>query len=571
MPDFDETVDVVVVGSGVGGMTAAVVTHDLGGSVMVLEKGPVYGGSSAMSGGTVWVPGNDKMQAAGIEDSVEDGYRYCRSLVGDGVSDDRLRAYLHTAPAVIRYLEEHTDLRFVTNTRQPDYYPESDGAVAGGRSLNPVAFHARSLGTQLYAMRGLHPQCLIFGRVGITAQEAHRVVQPTFSGRMTLMGILLRYVFDLRGRLRGRRDRRLTMGNALIGPLRLALLRRQVPVHLSTPVLELVADGGRVVGIIAQRAGKPLRVRARRGVLLAAGGFERNQAMRDEYLQQPTQVAWSAANPLNEGDGIQMARAVGAQLAFMERTWAMPTAVVPGQELAWLLVTERALPGCVVVDRDGQRYMDESIPYQDAVSAMYAHSSDRRIPSYLIFDARYRKKYPCGPVMPGQAQPDFMLSKKLRTTFLRKSRTLTGLADQLGIPAERLEATIARFNEHARAGEDPDFHKGSSRYGHYYGDASVGPNPCLGPVETPPFYAIEIVPGDLGTNGGVATDARARVLDAESIPIPGLYATGNCSSPVMGGAYPGAGATLGPSMTFGYIAAYTAMGNDEESPEHRDG
>jgi 3-oxosteroid 1-dehydrogenase len=296
-------------------------------------------------------------------------------------------------------------------------------------------------------------------------------------------------------------------------------------------------------------------------VVLAAGGFESSQDMRDKYLPHPTRAEWTCANPDNTGDAINMGLEVGAALELMDDAWWGPTTVVPGEDRARMLVIEKSLPGSILVDRRGQRFVNEALPYVDVVKAMYEHDTPETpsVPAYLIFDADFRRKYPCGPFLQAQQQPDWALPKRLKQGYLKKADTLEGLAAIFGIDAAGLKATARQMGEYARTGKDLDFNRGETVFDRYYGDENVKPNPCLAPIERPPFYGMEAFAGELGTKGGLRADAFARVLDEAGEAIPGLYAIGNCSASAMGTSYPGPGCTLGPATTFGYIAARHAM------------
>ena len=352
------------------------------------------------------------------------------------------------------------------------------------------------------------------------------------------------------------------MGNALIGMLRRSLMDRGIPLWLNTPARELIVEDGCVVGVVAEREGRTIRIRAQKGVVLAAGGFEGNQAMREKYLPNPTRAEWSAANPHNTGDVINLGMEVGAGIDLMEDAWWGPTSVVPGEDRARMLVIEKSLPGSMFVNKRGERFVNEAAPYIDVVNAMHAKNTPEApcVPAYLVFDATYRGKYPCGPMLQASQQPDWMLPKAFKQDYLKKADTLEGLASLFGIDAEGLKASVEKMNEYARTGEDLDFHRGDTVFDRYYGDEKVQPNPCLAPIDKPPYYGIEAYPGELGTKGGLKTDASARVLTDAGETIPGLYAIGNCSASVMGHTYPGAGSTLGPGMTFGYIAVRDALG-----------
>jgi 3-oxosteroid 1-dehydrogenase len=498
----------------------------------------------------------------GIDDNPEDALEYLKATTRGVVSEDRLRAYVNAAPEMARYLCEHTQLDLVALPEYPDYYPAAPGYRPGGRVLEPKNFDARLLGDEFLRMRESAVQSLIFKRIFMTIKEARVLFcrAPGWIGlTVKLMG---QYWLDIPWRFKSKRDRNLAMGNALVGTLRRSLLDRDIPLWLETPARELVVEDGRVTGVVAEREGRTIRIRARKGVVLAAGGFEGDQAMREKYLPNPTRAEWTCANPHNTGDAILIALAAGAGIDLMDDAWWGPTTVVPGEDRARMLVIEKSLPGSILVNQRGERFVNEAAPYIDVVNAMYEKNTPETpsVPAYLIFDATFRRNYPCGPFLQGSQHPDWALSNILKQHYLKKADTLDGLAALLGIDAAGLRATVEKMNEYARTGTDLDFHRGETVFDRYYGDENVEPNACLAPLEKPPFYGIEAYAGELGTKGGLETDASARVLTEAGEPIPGLYATGNCSASVMGRTYPGPGSTLGPATTFGYVAARHALG-----------
>lgn len=558
---FDHTTDFLVIGSGGGGMTAALIAHDRGAKVLVVEKGKKFGGSTGMSGGALWVPLNDHLVAAGISDSRDEAIAYMRRVTSGRVSDVRITAYVDNAHEMVRYLETKSRVRFAACKEYPDYYPEYDGGKPGARTIEPRPYSARKLGKHEGEIQRSE-QGLVLGRMGITAVEAKTLVEFSFLSYLLMFWVMIRYWLDFRARAKGRADNRLTLGVSLVARLRHSLLDRRVPVWLGTAARELIMEDGRVIGVVVEKDGKPLRIRAERGVLLAAGGFERNLAMREQYQRHPVSDVWTAGNPNNQGDGIRMGQVVGAAVALMDDAWWTPVTIIPN-DFAWLLVVEKSMPGSIMVNRAGKRFTNEAAPYVDVVNGMYAANQpdNPSIPAYLVFDARYRRSYPVGPLGPSKLQPDSAIAGRLKKSgFLKKSGTLTGLAEKISVDPQGLEETVKRFNEHAKAGVDPDFHRGESLYDRYYSDSKIRPNTCLAPIVEPPFYAIDVFPGDLGTKGGLVTDELGRVLTDSGTPIPGLYATGNCSASVMGNSYPGAGGTIGPAMTFGYLAARHATG-----------
>jgi 3-oxosteroid 1-dehydrogenase len=554
--NWDEEVDFVVVGSGAGAMTAAWRAHKLGASVLVLEKTDLFGGSTAMSGGAMWVPCNHQIAGRGIDDSRDDALTYLRGITKGRVADDRIVAYVDTAPEMLRELCTHTHLRIDSLESYPDYYVEADGGKPGGRTVEPVPYHGKYLGSDLFdQLRPSQPQMLIEGRVGLTAREAHIMVSGSWKMWVLIVKHMLSYFLDF-GR-KGRRGRRLTLGNALMGRLRKTLLDEGIPVRLETSVDELVIDDGRVEGVVVTHGGETNRIRGRKGVLLAAGGFARSQKWRDEHLPGPTNEAWSAANPGNVGDGIRMGMEAGGAIDLMDEAWWTPVTMLPGKDYSWILVVEKSMPGSMMVNKAGRRFTNEAAPYVDVVHATYdAHSEETpSIPAWLVFDARYRKYYPVGPLPPGRVQPDSRTKRKWLEDFLVRAKTVRELAEKIEVDPDGLEDEVAKNNRFAKTGKDEDFGRGDAILDRYYSDPRVKPNPNLAPIETAPYYAIRVYPGDLGTKGGLLTDAHGRVLREDGTPIEGLYATGNCSSAVMGDTYPGAGGTIGPAMTFGWIAA----------------
>lgn len=560
--NWDHRFDVIVVGSGAGGMLAAICAHDFGQSVVVIEKGDVYGGTTAISGGAVWVPCNHQIVELGGVDSYDQALTYLKAATRGMVSEARLRAYLDSAPQMVRYLESKTRMRYRAMPNYSDYYPDLAGSKGGYRTMDPVPFDAAKLGDEFDRLRAPSPGTLIAGRVGMTAGEAHTILAKERGWMMLIARRFARYWLDVRWRRRTRRDRRLTLGNALVGALRASMLDRKIPLWLSTPLESVIADARHVTGVVANQNGKQIRIGANRGVVLAAGGFEHNQAMRENYLPQPTNAEWTTTPPTNTGDAIRAGQQVGAQLALMEMAWWAPTVFVPGREKRRALFVERALPGCVMVNKLGRRFVDEAAPYSDIVTAMYADNaaSGANLPAWLIFDATFRRNYPCGPLLPGMVQKDSSLPKEWADNVYFKADSLDALAVRIGVDASGLMDTIRKMNSYAANGVDSDFGKGDNSFDRYYGDTNVKPNPCLAPIVKAPFYALRIDAGDIGTKGGLLTDEFARVLREDGQPIAGLYACGNTSSAVMGPSYPGAGSTIGPAMTFGFVAAHHLAG-----------
>jgi 3-oxosteroid 1-dehydrogenase len=549
--------DVIVVGSGAGALTSALRASDLGLSVLVVEKSGKFGGTSAVSGGGIWIPMNPQIAGLGGEDNFADAWTYVTTATRGMVPEARLRAYLDSGPEMLGWLAERTQLTFHALPKYPDYYPGLPGSRPGYRTMEPSFFDGHRLGAHFAELRPAAIGTLLLGRVSMGQAEA-AVLFGRGPGWMALTArLLLRYWTDLAARLKGRRDRRLALGQALMGALRASLADRDIPLWLDTPFTGLAIEGGRVTGIDVLRDGRPERLTARRGVILAAGGFERNQAMRERYLPKPTQAAWTAAPPTNTGDAIAAGIAAGAATDFMDRAWWTPVVPMPGQDSAWAVMVERCAPGCAIVNAQGRRFANEAMPYLEFGEAQYADEAAGHgaVPAWMVFDARYRWKYAAGPLLPAQIAPDRGLPRDWEGDIYHKADSLAALAAKIGVDAAGLEATAERMNGYAATGKDLEFDKGGNVYDRYYGDPGNTPNPCLGPIVKPPFYALKLVPGDIGTKGGLKADEFARVLSTEGAPIPGLYAIGNTSAALMGPAYPGPGSTLGPAMVMGYVAA----------------
>jgi 3-oxosteroid 1-dehydrogenase len=538
--------DVVVVGSGAAGMTAALAAADRGLRAVVLEKTDWFGGSTARSGGGIWAPGNAVLRKAGVRDTPEQARAYLAHVAGDGVPAARQQALLEHGPAMLALVRAAAPVDFAWVPNYADYYPEAPGGLAQGRSIEPVPLDGRVLGTELAHLNAPY----LPTPSGMTITQAdYRWL--SLGPRHPRAVLATAKVLGRLARTRVLRQRTLSMGQALAAGLRAGLLAKGVPVWLGTPMTGLVLTDGRVTGVQITRDGQPAVIRARRGVVLAAGGFERNADMRRRYQREPIGTEWTTGAAGNTGDAITAGEAAGAALDLMDDAWWGPSIPLPGGP--YFCLAERSLPGCLLVNGAGQRFVNESAPYVDAVHAMYdGHcAANPHIPAWLIIDQRYRSTY----VFAGRPPRQPLSRRWYRAGAVYRAPTVTELAEQAGLDPAGLAKTVTRFNEFAVAGQDEDFHRGDSAYDRYYGDPRVRPNPCLAPLAKAPFYAVKIVPGDLGTKGGLRTDERARVLREDGTPIAGLYAAGNTSAAVMGHSYAGAGATIGPAMTFGYIAA----------------
>ena len=544
--------DVVIVGSGGGGMTAALVTHDAGLKTLIVEKTPYYGGSTARSGGGIWVPNNYLMRQAGVSDSLEEARIYMQATIGNRTPQASRDAYLYNVGPMIEWLRDHSDLEFLYMPGYPDYYPEKPGGKAKGRAIEAALFDGNRLGADLAQLNP--PFIEVPGGMSFTAREYQRLgmVMRTWQGKFTAMRIGARLISH---RLTGRKT--LMMGQALIARLRLSLKKRDIPLWLNTPLKDLILQDGRVVGIQVERDGKPLAIYARKGVILAAGCFAHNLEMRLKYQKHPITTEWTTASPGNTGDAIQAGIRIGAAIDLMEEAWWGPSTKPPGMP-PFFHVGERGYPGLIMVSQKGQRFTNESASYVDVVQVMYQkHTDDNpHVPCYFIFDQRYRNNYIFGNMFPRQPIP----SNLLQNGYIKKADSLEKLAGLLGMDPSVLVATVQRFNGFAKTGKDLDYGRGDSAYDNYYGDPTVRPNPNLAPLEKAPFYAVEVVPGDLGTKGGLVTDEYGRVRRKDGEIFEGLYCVGNNSASVMGTTYPGPGCTIGATMTFGYIAARHAAG-----------
>jgi 3-oxosteroid 1-dehydrogenase len=560
--NWDKEVDVVVVGSGAGGMLSALVAAKNRAEVLIVEKDRRWGGTSATSGGGIWIPGSDQARAAGFEDNLDDAFRYLRALSAPNVPDANIRAYVDNGANMLRWVTANTRVVY-TAQPYPDYHAENPGgSVTGYRTHLPEMFDGTLLGADLKTQRFPSPAASLFGYLNWTFAETYQLLYRGKGWATGLARNMAKYWFDWPFRFSSRKDRRLTLGNALTGGLRLALNEAGVPLWLSTPMRELVREEGRVVGLVVERNGKPFRIRARKGVVLAAGGFDKNQAMRTANAPLYSSAQLSGGVTSNTGDSIVAGQAVGAATMNMHSAWAAPVFYVPGEDRGRLVTIERALPGCIMVSQSGTRYLNEAASYHivgQQMARRHAEHGDAS-PSWMVFDARYRHDFPMGPLLP--LVPDWLQSPGVRK-IMKKGRTIAELAKAMGVDPAKLDQTIGRFNASAAKGEDPEFHRGEAAYDKMYGDYRHQPNPCLRPLTEAPFYAMPIYPGDIGTNGGLSTNARAQVIDGEGNAIAGLYAVGNNAASAMGESYPGAGVTIGPAMTFGYIAARDMTGAND--------
>jgi 3-oxosteroid 1-dehydrogenase len=543
--DWDVVTDCVMVGSGGGSLCAALAADAAGLQTLVLEKADVVGGSTAMSGGILWLPDNPVSRRAGVQDGRADALRYFDSLVGHNhpsTSHDRVNAFLDAVDPMVDFLER-TGVPFRHCEGYSDYNDELPGGKARGRSIETELFDATQLGPWRSRLR-------VSDTLPAIPMYTAEVAPAVLGGRTLTSLATAAKVAGRWARAISRRQAVYGSGVALQGWMLLAAMRADIPVWQSTPVTDLVVDDERVVGVVARRHDRDLRIRANRGVLLNAGGFSHNEAMRSEYGRQPASTKWSVANPGDTGEVLQAAMKHGAATDLMDEAWWIPTSVLPDGSPLYA-VYERSKPHAIMVDSSGRRFVNEAASYMAVGQAMYERNKTvPAVPSWWIMDSRNRARYLWG-LCPGGVTPRSWYT----SGYMRKASTIEELAEKCGIDPEGLNETIVRFNESAADGRDPEFHKGDRMYDRYYGDPRNTPNPCVGPVDKPPYYAVALYPGDVGTCGGLATDDHARVLDASGRVMQGLYATGNCTASVMGRTYPGAGASIGASFAFGWIAA----------------
>jgi len=561
---WDEVVDLAIVGSGGGSMCAALAAKRLGKRALIVEKQALIGGSTGFSGGVWWVPNNPVMKRAGVADTAERARQYLDSVVsyaGPGTSPARRDAFIRTGPKMIEFLERQ-GMKFVYADGWSDYYDELPGGEPRGRSLLAELFDTRELG----AWEGKLSRYKGFNLPVPTDQfPALMLAKRTWGGKKAAMALVGRII---KGKLTG--ARMAGAGAAIQGRMLQIALREQLPIWTESPLVELIVEDGRVQGVTVRRAGKLVRVRAREGVLLNVGGFSRSGAMRERFQPKPNSHTWTNANPGDTGEGIEMAMELGAAVDCMDEAWWVVTSLGPdgrppkpggyasdGTPLPFMHHLDLSLPHSMMVDQLGERFCDEAGAYMEIGQRMYRREKEtgKAVPSWVVMDSRQRANYPWGTAQPGQVPQEW-----LDSGYLIKADSIAELAAKTGIAESGLQRTVERFNGFCRTGVDTDFGRGSRAFDRCHGDPTVKPNPNLGGIEKAPFYAVRMYPGDVGTAGGVVTDEHARVLREDGSVIEGLYATGNCTASVVGRCYPGAGASIGASFTFGYIAAHHALG-----------
>jgi succinate dehydrogenase/fumarate reductase flavoprotein subunit len=555
-------VDLLVAGAGPTGMTAALVASLQGLTVLLCEKSGQVGGTGATSAGTLWIPGNHQSRQAGFDDSAARAEQYLDALIGDDASRDLRTAFLRTGPAVIDWLEQNTEVKFLPCGRHPDYRSNMKGAAVSGRAIIPVPFDGRLLGADFGRLRPPIAEYMLFGGMMIGKADI-----PPLVGRFRSLAnfsyaakLLTRYLID---RLRYPRGTRLMMGNALVARLFYSLRKRGVEIIFKSSIAAVDEQNGRVVGATIKTADGEIYVAARKGVVLATGGYGHNKKYRDAFMAHPV-PAHSMASEFNAGDGIAIGEQLGARIAAGEHRrsglWtpvSVTTRADGSKGLYPHLLLDRAKPGLIAVNKNGERFVNEAVSYHDFVEGMFdANERAPCFPCYLICDETFIRKYGLGEVYPGAGN----LRRLRKAGYLKRGDTLESLAGQLGIDAQGLRRTVERYNGFARTGVDADFGKGETELNRFNGDDGHKPNPCIGPIETAPFYGLEIWPAEIAVSTGLPTDANARVQNRDGQPIEGLYACGNDMASMMRGTYPGPGTTLGPGVVFAYRAAMHAAG-----------
>lgn len=536
-------------------MAAALTAAIAGLDVVIVEKTDRVGGSTAVSGGAVWIPNNAQSAGVGHPDTLAAAKLYLDRIVGNWSSDAMKLAFLEAGPKMLAELERETELKLTARRYSPDYYPDVDGASLGGRSMDPVAFDGRALGSDFAKLRDPLPEFTVLGGMMVTMTDVYHLLGVTKSFASWTHGLKMvaRYAAD---RLRHHRGTRLVLGNALAARLYKSVLDRRIPVLLERPARRLVLENGRIVGIVVTHEGRNVAIRTRRGVVLATGGFPNDPERRREFLLHPTDL-WSMSPTGNNGQGLRLGEAVGATVRSenASNVFHAPISILTKRDGSILkyphLVWERAKPGLMAINGAGRRFVNESTSYHEFGLAMYeSHRTAPSIPSFLLCDAPFIKRWGLGLALPGGRS----FRHLVKAGYLIEAPTLSALAGTLDIEPSALLESARAFNEGARVGRDP-LGKGGDAYNRYLGDPTVKDgHPNLGKIDTGPFYAVKVYPGDIGTAAGLVTDENARVLDAEGTAIPGLYAAGNDMNSVMGGTYPGPGITLGPALTFGWLA-----------------
>lgn len=556
--------DLIIVGSGAAGLAAAVTASANGLRVLIVEKAASFGGTTTSSAGVIWIPGSRQARGQGIRDDADTVLRYLRSEGGDLLHTVKATTFATRAADILEWFEKNSEIRYALIPAWPDYHPDAPGGLPGGRSLGPVPFDGRRLGERFLQLRPPLATTMIFGGMIVPREDVLHFFMMTRSLKSALRVARLagRYLLD---RLRWPRGTRLSNGSAVVGMLAFSAFARGVELRLNTSMQELLIENRRVTGVRVTSGQLPQIIRARLGVILATGGFPASQELTARHYEHVArgQFHRTLAPADNTGDGIRGALAAGGVMRsslHSPAAWT-PVSLVPqpdGTSLPYPHFLDRGKAGYIAVNRKGQRFIAESRSYHDFVPAMIeASGDDGQARAWLICDSDAIRRFGLGraPPAPGRLGPH------LRSGYLKQGESIAGLASACGIDVAGLERTVERFNEAAARGEDPEFGKGGDVYQRFNGSPGVVPNPCVAPLRNPPFYAVELIPGCIGTFAGLETDERSRVLGQHGAPVPGLWAVGNDAASFMGGRYPGAGITLGPALVFGHLAALDAQGS----------
>lgn len=551
--------DLIVLGSGVGGLTAALTAVLAGLKPLVLEHSGRIGGTSARSSGTVWVPDNLYLRAHGTRDDRAKAVRYLSSLVGERGDEAMWQTLLEAAPRMFAELHEFVGFRPYLSA--PDYRQDHPGAASGGRALEPLPFDGRRLGGDFTRLAAPLPELMLFGGMMVTRGEAVALLRADRSLSAMWLGtrLVARYLLD---RLNHARGTRLVLGNALVAHLLAALRDRRVPVVTEARCRRLLLCDGRVCGVELTANGDVATIEATHGVVLAGGGFPANAEWRRRHLPEPV-AEHTPSHSGCDGSTLELALEVGASLgpAGLDNALWFPSSVAKRADGSTAvyphIVLDRAKPGLIAVNQAGRRFVNEAVSYHEFVRAMYrTHRRTPAIPASLVCDRDFIHRYGLGLIRPRSVS----LRRYVKSGNLHEASSIRALAEKMPVPPDVLQATVARSNTFADSAIDADFGKGGDVYDRSNGDPTVGPNPRLGVIRQPPFYALSVLPTPLGTSRGLRADVDARVLTASGLPIPGLYVCGNDMQSAFGGEYPGGGAQLGQAMTFAWIAAHHAAG-----------
>jgi succinate dehydrogenase/fumarate reductase flavoprotein subunit len=557
--------DVLVIGSGCSGMSAAITAASNGLKVLVIEKEPKFGGSTARSGGWLWIPNTSLAKVQGIHEPEGAARTYLQHEAGDSFDGDRVDAFIKYGPEAVDFFTSKTAVRFDMPLVFPDYHAEAPGGTQGGRSMVTRPFDGRELGAAIKDLAPALPELTVFGMMLGSGKEIVHFMRVTKSVKSAwyVTKRLSRHFADV---MKHGRGMTLTNGNALAGRLAKSLADLNVPLWLNTKAVNLTTQDGRITGAVVDRAGSKVKVQAARAVVLASGGFPYDIERRKQlFPHAPTGTEHFSPSPTgNTGDGLRMAEAVGGQVSTTlpnAAAW-VPVSTLTRKDGSTGIMPhfiDRAKPGVISVLRDGRRFTNEGNSYHDFVQALVKSTpKGEEISAHLICDHKTLRTYGLGSAAPFPMP----IGRYLRVGYLTRASSVEELAGKIGVNALNLRETVRSFNAEARLGRDPLFGKGSKAYNRYQGDALHSPNPCVAPIEKGPFYALKIRIGDIGTFAGLKADASCRVLDSKGAPIQGLYAVGNDACSIMGGNYPGAGITLGPALTFGYIAGKAIVAGD---------